>query len=495
VALATAACARPTNSNQPQNIGVTIGVPESNAAGELVGIGQFVGALSLEGLVKVGDDGHAVPWLAASWAWENDSSQLRIKLRPGVFFHDGTPLDAELAATLLKQAIDLPANRSLFPALNDIATVGTDGDLDLILKLSRISPLLPNDLGMQLRKENNVGTGPYLVESTDPKQLVLKRFDQYYLGKPTIEEVVVKPFDTLRTAWTSLLRGEVDVVSDVPADAVEFIRNEEVQVVPYGRRYQYLIAFNSGKGPLRSPAVRRALNLAIDRAGLIEKVLEGSGTVSTGPIWPNYWAYDGAVQPYGFAPEQAAALLDDAGYSVRPATAGRPPARFRFKCLIPENYAVQERIALEVQRNLLDIGVDMEIVPLSIGEFFKRLPQSDFESALMDMNSGPTPGRAYVFWRSRRAFKGEYNVFGYENAEAEKLFRVLNTSASDAAVRSATLRLQQVLLNDPPALFLAWNARARAIRHAFVIPEGGGDPLNSLWKWTPAPGARPATTP
>jgi hypothetical protein len=111
------------------------------------------------------------------------------------------------------------------------------------------------------------------------------------------------------------------------------------------------------------------------------------------------------------------------------------------------------------------------------------------------MSSGPTPGRAYVFWRSRRGFNGELNVFGYENAEAEKLFSVLNTSMNDAAVRSATARLQQVLLNDPPALFLAWNARARAIRTAFVIPEGGGDPLNSLWKWTPAPGARPATAP
>jgi ABC-type transport system substrate-binding protein len=474
---------------------VTIGVPESNAAGERVGISQFVGALSLEGLLRVRDDGHAVPWLAAGWAWEDNSSQLRITLRPDVFFHDGTRLDAELAAMLLRQAVDIPDNRSLFPALNDIASVGTDGDLDLILKLSRVSPQLPNDLGMQLRKANNVGTGPFRVESPDPKQLILKRFDQYYLGKPTIQEVVVKPFDTLRTAWTSLLRGEVDVVSDVPADAVEFIRNDDVQVVPYGRRYQYLIALNSTKGPLRSPAVRRALNLAIDRAGLIEKVLEGSGTPSTGPLWPDYWAYDRTVQPYGFAAEQAATLLDDAGYPIRPSSAGGPPARFRFKCVIPEDYAVQERIVLEVQRNLLDIGVDMEIEPVPAKAFGERIGDANFDSVLIDMNSGPTPGRAYVFWRSRKAFKGEYNVFGYENAEAEKLFSVLNTSMNDAAVRSATARLQQVLLNDPPALFLAWNARARAIRTAFVIPEGGGDPLNSLWKWTPAPGARPATAP
>jgi ABC-type oligopeptide transport system substrate-binding subunit len=146
-----------------------------------------------------------------------------------------------------------------------------------------------------------------------------------------------------------------------------------------------------------------------------------------------------------------------------------------------------------VQRNLLNIGVDMQIQSVPAKEFGKRILARDFDAILNDMNSGPTPGRAYVFWRSRRTFQGPYNVFGYENGEAEKLFSVLNTSTNDAAVRSATVRLQQVLLNDPPALFLAWNARARAIRTEFTVPTGTGDPIGSLWKWTPAVGTRPVS--
>ena len=56
---------------------------------------------------------------------------------------------------------------------------------------------------------------------------------------------------------------------------------------------------------------------------------------------------------------------------------------------------------------------------------------------LIDMISGPSFGRPFMFWRSAREFKG-LNVFGYENAEAERLFRCLRTSTNEAAVRSAT---------------------------------------------------------
>lgn len=470
-----------------------MGVPESRAQGESVGIIEFASALTVEGLISVGNDGHANPWLARAWNWEDDQKRLRIQLRPDVFLHDGTPLKAELAATLLKEGVQRVNNRALNPALDDIASITADGDLDVVLTLSRPSPLLPADLGMPLRrgKAGEIGTGPFRIVESKPERVVLEGFERYYLGKPTVTEVVITPFDTLRTAWASLLRGAVDVVSDVPADAVELIRNDDVQVIPYARRYQYLLAFNSRKGALRSPAVRRALNLAVDRQALLDDVLQGRGTLSTGPIWPQYWAYDGSLQPYPFDPEQASALLDAAGFPLpRRAVPGELPTRFRFTCLVPENFAVYERIALEIQRNLLDIGVDMDVRSVTAQEFGASLNDANFDAILFDMISGPTPSRAYIFWRSRRSFEGPYNVFGYENAEAERLFAVVNTSSNDAAVRSATGRLQQVISNDPPALFLAWNERARAIRRDFVIPEGGGDPLNSLWRWTPAPETR-----
>ena len=487
--LVTSGCGQSANPlPQTEDAEVLIGVPESNAEAEGRGIKEFARNISIEGLVRVGNDGHAVPWLAAGWEWEADGKRLRVKLRPKVLLHDGTPLNAALAADLLQAGIAQDYSVALYPALNDVESVTAHGELDVVFSLARTSPMLLADLGMPLRKDE-IGTGPYKVVTSSSTEIQLERFDQYYLGRPTIARVEIRSFDTLRTAWTSLLRGDVDFVSDVPADAVEFIRNGDVQVIPYARRYQFMMPFNARRGALRSPAVRKALNLAIDREGLIERVLQDAGTPSTGPLWPEYWAYDNTVQPYTFDQGQAVALLDAAGYPVRPASSDGPPARFRFVCLIPEGFTVLERIALEIQKSLLNVGVDMRLRAVTAEDFNTLIPNGDFDAVLNDQSSGPTPGRAYVFWRSRKTFEGPFNVFGYENADAERLFTVLNTSTNDAATRSATGRLQRVMLNDPPALFIAWNKRARAIRREFVIPEAS-EPIGSLWRWTVAPDAR-----
>ena len=128
--------------------------------------------------------------------------------------------------------------------------------------------------------------------------------------------------------------------------------------------------------------------------------------------------------------------------------------------------------------------MQFEVVP--INEYNLRIRDGRFESVMIDMISGPTLGRAYIFWRSARQFKG-LNVFGYENSEAERLFNVLRTSANDGAVRSTMSRLQRVLLDDPPALFIAWNERTMAVRRDFkILNDPGQDPFYTIWRWAPA---------
>ena len=287
-----------------------------------------------------------------------------------------------------------------------------------------------------------------------------------------------------------MLRGDVDMVTDVPPDAVQFIQNEEVRVVSFGRRYQYLVALNVRKHPFDSPLVRRALNAAIDRQGLIEHALQGHGVPSTGPLWPKHWAYNTSIPSYRFDPGLATSLLNSAGLRTDKNTVG-PAARFRFTCLIPENFNVLERVALEVQKQLYDVGVDMQFEVVPIKDFDLRVRDGRFDAMLIDSISGPTVGRSYMFWRSARRFPGGLNFFGYENSEAERLFDVMRTSTNQIAIQSAFTRLQETLLDDPPALFLAWNERSRAVRRDFQIVQDArrdpADPVYSIWRWRPAP--------
>jgi len=183
----------------------------------------------------------------------------------------------------------------------------------------------------------------------------------------------------------------------------------------------------------------------------------------------------------------AVSLLENAGFKLRASSsgAGARRSRLHFTCLLPANFTIIERVALSIQKQLYNIGVDMEFQSVPAEQQDARIRDGKFEAVLVDMISGPTPGRAYIFWRSARQFKG-LNVFGYENREADRLFDVLRTSTNDAAVRLSTRELQRVFLDDPPALFLAWNERARAVRRDFEIPnEPGRDPLLTLWRWKP----------
>jgi len=485
----------PTSSSSgtaPQQL--TIGNPEGIVEGTDLGVRALAAQLSIESLTQLGMDGRATPKLAESWWWNKGGLELDVNLRPGISFHDGTPLTATLASQLIAAAIAIPSNRSLYSSFRDVQSVRAVGDRQLAFDLSQPSALLPDDLEFPLTHgKATVGTGPYRIETEDDAGVVLSRFERYYLGPPKISRVVIKPFDALRTAWTSLLRGDVDMVTDVPPDAVEFISNDQVRVISFGRRYQYLVAFNSARAPFSNPLVRRALNMAVDRDALIRNALQGHGVPSTGPLWPKNWAYNNSVASYRFDPALAGTLLNSAGFKADTRRDGRQ-RRFRFTCLIPENFSVAERVALEVQKQLFNVGVDMQFEVVPIKDFTVRVSEGRFDAMLIDLISGPTVGRSYMFWRSARRFPGGLNTFGYENPEAEREFDLLRTSTNEVGTQSAFTKLQEVLLSDPPALFLAWNQRSRAVSRRFQIVQDEqhdpADPVYTIWQWTTATGAR-----
>jgi peptide/nickel transport system substrate-binding protein len=479
------ACQQPIpQSISPQQTEVVVGVPEGNTPDLDLGIPQLLRLLSFESLTTIGPDGRALPQLAERWEWEKENTRLRVFLRSNILLHDGRPFTGETAAAFVRAAVTNPGNVASFPALADLVKVSAEGN-QLVFDMSRAAATLPDGLTVPLDKGPDlVGTGPYHVVHQDDSMAILEAFERYYRGKPTIDRVVVRAFNALRPTWASLLRGELNVVYDVPVDAVDFVRNEDIDVVSVPRWYQHHLTFNLHDARFKSALVRKALNLAVDRATIVEKVLHGAGSASAGPIYPKYWAFDSSVPTYRFDPDGATALLETAGYHLPKTSAtDGPPARLRFTCLLPKDFTVWERVALEVQKDLFNVGVDMHFEVVPFPEFNKRMSSGSFEAAFVNMISGPTPSRSYMWWRSARKLKGQYNVFGYDNEQADQFFEVLLRSANEVAIRSATSKLQRALFDDPPAVFIAWDTRTRAISRRFQFPKDERDPMWALWKW------------
>ncbi len=445
-----------------------------------------------EGLIRQGNDGHPSPRLAERWSVSADALTWRFTLRPNTVFTDGTKLDSAAVKASIEQTLSRESERRLRPGLADLTGIEAPDPYTLVLRLRAPSAFLPEDMEINVTRVGpsgeTVGAGPFRIVRRTPQEIELQANEGYYLGKPAVDRVVIRSFPTLRTAWASLLRREVDAISYVAQNALEFVGHDEINTYPFLRSYQYAIAFNSARPPFSNAMVRRAMNAAIERTKIISDVLSGAGEPSSGPLWPRHWAYDRSIPGYTFDPSMAAAILEASSLSIRRSPSGLLPSRFRFTCLIPAGYEVHERLALTIQKQLYDVGIDMQMEVVAPAQFDQRLRASDFDAALMDMISGPSFTRPYFFWRSSDGFKG-LNLFSYRNPDADRWFDALRHAPDDAAFRAAASQLQRTLLQDPPALFVAWTQRTRAVSRRFDVPVAHGlDVLPELRLWRLNPG-------
>ena len=218
----------------------------------------------------------------------------------------------------------------------------------------------------------------------------------------------------------------------------------------FTRRYQYIVAFNSGNAKLPNPVVRRALNMAIDRESIVKDVLHGYGVAATGPIWPKYWAYDPSVEPFPFDVPEASGYWNRRDCAIRAFLAIR-----RFRPPVCGSHVSCRRVSASTSgwrwtfsANSLKSEWTFSSSVVPFAEYNARSGRETSRPLFVDMISAPSPGRPYIFWRSAREGTG-FNTFGYENAEAEELFQALRASTTDLSVRNITHRPPASVLEGP----------------------------------------------
>ena len=455
-------------SGAPSSAVLRVGVSLLSAVNPFVGLRQLSQILSVEGLARTGEDGRMQPSMAEGWTLGSDGRSLLVKLRPGMKFHDGTPIDADVVARMLPDAM-----RSFMGTVfGDVDHVRSQGPNALKIDFHQASPFMTEALETALQRPGGVGTGPFVAAAKGTTVMEANR--DYYLGAPIVGQVQVQSFPTIRTAWAEMLRGGIDMLYEVGSDALPSMQNSSsISVFKFTRRYQYAIILNPEAPALRSAEVRRALNMAVDRDAVVRNALNGYGIASTGPVWPHYWAM-GPVQPmFHFDPARATKMLG---------------GRLRISVLVSPD-APFERIALEVKRQLAAVGVDMTPEEVTVNELTERGQKRQYDAMLTEVLSGPTLLRPYLIWHSKMPLN--WGQFG--NAKIDTALDRIRYADSENNLRGAITGLQQTFMDDPPAIFLAWSVRARAVNKRFVVSvEEGRDILGTLRLWKPLTAARQA---
>jgi len=477
-AVSAAACVR-QEGHVATAMRVGVGAPSKGTPGS--GVDYVVTSLMTEPWLTSRPDGRQSERLVTTWSWDDSYTKLTLTLRPDVFFHDGTPLTSELAAAILRASI---TNREAL-SFASIAAVRVSGEHRIELELTQPNAFLLPDLSLatvRLPNKDAVGAGPFQVVKRDATGATLSAFPRYYRGRPALETVEVVNYPTQRNAWTALMRGEIDMLHEVSRDAAEFVeRATEVNTYRFPRPYYIPLVFNVRHPVLKRAEVRQAINQALDREELVQEGLNGRGRPGDGPIWPEHWARSTALRPISFDPAGVKVRLDGLGLQTKPSTDGSLPGRFSFTCLVFADDARFERLAILVQRQLADVGIDMRLLPVKQPDLVLRLQAGDFDAVLFEMY-GRSLSWLDMFWHSHD--KGLINS-GYRSADA--VLDRMRTGRSDAEVKAAVAQFEQILRDDPPAAFMAWQETSRAVSSKIdVSPEKDRDILTNLWQWRPA---------
>jgi len=360
----------------------------------------------------------AVSWTAISpTVWE-------FKLRPGVTFHDGTPLTADDVAFTFERIPTVPNSPASFnvmikPVIKleviDAQTIRMHTAAPTpVLPLMMVGPMILSrkiHTGATTADFNSgkmaIGTGPYRLQSfTQGDRAVFARNDNWFGPKPAWQTVNYRLIANAAARTAALQAGDVDVIDQVaPRDVADLRKNPKITVNVFpgqrliylytddGREQTTMVTDAAGKplasNPLRDRRVRKALSLAINREGIRERIMDGA-SVPTGQIAPNdTMGYNPAIKPDPYDPEAAKKLLAEAGY----------PNGFNIVLTGPNDRYVNDGSIVEaIAQMWTRIGVKTEVQTMPATVFFAKQSNDEYPVSLIGWASDTGEADSNLVW-------------------------------------------------------------------------------------------------
>src|SRR3989442_2220740 len=426
------------------------------------------------------------PALAERWDVASAGLAYTFHLRSGVKFHDGTPLTAEAVAFTFDRCInkDNPLFKEAqtaggFPYIDDyignvVAKVEATGPLDVRFTLRRkFSPLLSNlaippayVISMDALKkygskinENPVGTGPFkFTEWKKDDHITVENFDGYWGQRAKLQKVIFQPVPEASVRALKIQRGEADIAWPFdPKDAPSLKGKADTDVLEQAGVNVNMAEFNLKKPQFQNKSLRQALNYAINKQELAEKLYSGAGLAAVGALPPTSWGFDSGLKGYPYDPDKAKALLKDPGY--------RADTNIPDSTTIPRGYNPQGgKIAEAIQHDFHAVGVKSEIKTTEWTEYRKIQRQGALNIAFggWQADTGDPENFLGVFFYSKN--QGGVNTSFYGTPEVDKLLEQANEETDVPKRKALFNQAERKIVDDAPWLFISHMKQQVAIR-------------------------------
>jgi peptide/nickel transport system substrate-binding protein len=322
--------------------------------------------------------------------------------------------------------------------------------------------------------------GPYrIAEVSAGSHITLERNPSWYGAKPDFDKITVRVIENTAALEANLLSGAIDMI----AGELGLTLDQALAFEPrYGSQYQILfkpgltyehIDLNLDNPILADRRVREALILALDREAISQQLFEGRQPVADASVSPLDWVYSGDIPIYRYDPSRAAALLEDAGWTlgrdgVRVNAAGE---RLSFEFMTTAGNRSRELVQQVLQSQWRDLGIEARIRNEPAREFFgETVSKRKFTGLAMFawLSSPESVPRTTLYSDeipSPENGWGGQNYTGYQSPEMDQLIDKIEVELDREKRKALWQRLQALYAEDLPVIPLYWRASP------YVLPK------------------------
>ena len=447
------------------------------------GVETSVEFIVFDALWKIDPTGKFIPNLATAipdqenGGISKDGRSWTIKLRPDVFWHDGTPFTAAdvifTLETLMNPKVAVRSRNGhehvdSYQAVDDhTIQIKLKDDFAPYLVSWQKTSIIPKHILASLPDINTapfntapIGTGPFKFKNRVAGSYIeFEPNPKYHGGPPKLSSLIQKYVPDQQTLYAQFQTGEVDIYD---LQGIPPLLYAKAKTLPGAKielsasPFVEFIYFNCGKPQFSDKRVRQALYMAVDKKGWIDQVYYGVPIPTLSYLPPNHWAYNQNLKDPGYDPQKAAALLDELGWKVgNDGVRARDGVRLAFTMSTTAGNKSREQAQQVVQQNFKKINVEMTIknMPASVvwGDYTVK---SEFDTLMVGWDALLYPDPDYTDRIGSKLIPAKggsgSNYVQYENPEIDQLCAKGVSTVGQTERKAIYDRIQEILLEDLP---------------------------------------------
>lgn len=463
-------------------------------------IAMRITELLFNGLVGINHKQQVVPELAEKWDVSKDNKVYTFKLRKDVKWHpkDGvakpfTAKDVVFTHAIMMNPKTITPLKVRYEFIDSVKQLGEykvqftlkRPILNALAKFTfKIIPEHGPSSNTHLRRDDPfvrkpIGTGPFMLkEITTNGNIVLNANEDYFKGRPHINQFVAKPFADQNIMNQALMFNSIDMTVLVnPRNIPELQGDKRYVLQPYNALSYAFFGYNYRNPLLADSRVRKAFTVAINRHEMLRSFFNNRGTVVSGPFAPGSWAYNLDVKPMKYDPGTAQKLLIEAGFKMTSDGVMEKNGKklsLSLKVPIAKESEATKRVVLAFKNYLKKVGVDIKVEFLEWQSWKEAVfLNHDFDIMFASWVFDDSADISSLF-HSGEIGPWKNNFGGYSNQEVDGLIAEAKLSLDHEKKRTIYRKLHAVLAEESPYTFLwtltNYSGYNKSIRHVRIHP-------------------------